>query len=1074
MHWSVYLTAPLLTLGCGSTHGAPATGSSGGGGMASGAAGLSALAGSGSSDAGASGSNASSGNAGTAGNEANGGNAGASGNAGGGGAVTPGSQPTGTHFLDTKALLGAVDDPQWFVDNIPFFEAPDDQIQGVYYYRFQVYKEHLVYTGPVYGYLSTEFLHPVSYGAPYGGVVAAAGHQITEGRWLRTEQYAKDDIDYWLNGPGQFPKAMVDGVNADTADWAHEYSFWAASSLWQQYLATGDRAFAIAELPALVRQFEGWANHFDATLGLYWQVPVWDATEFSPSSYESSDPYHGGAGFRPTINAYQYGDARAIAAIATLKGDTATASKYASVASALQTNMQKYLWDAQRQFFYDLPRDNNASRTLLDTREEMGFVPWMFDMPQAADVSAFAQLLDKNGFASAYGPPTAERRSTWFMHEAANCCRWDGPSWPYETAQTLTGLANLLDDYAAQTVITAANYLDLLHVYALTQHKNGAPYVAEAHDPDSAQWIYDSPNGSEDYNHSTFDDLVIAGLVGLRGQADDTLVVKPLAPATWDYFALENVLYHGHEVTVLWDRTGTRYKQGTGLLVFVDGKRSVTQADLSSVTVQVGAANLQSTRLAGFDVAANGQRFDYGTTPSATHTSPADDVWRGIDGIVWREGIPENTRWTSYGTSTPSDTYGLDFKRQVTIDGVELCFYDDGGGVRVPASYDLQYYDGTSWLTGPKQTRTPSQPAPNAFTLVSFAPLAASQLRVVAPNAGNATGWGLSEFKARSKPIFQIVNVNSGLLLSVPQTPTADAAQAQQLHDAGTLDQRWQLIAAGAGAFKLVNLGSGLVLAVANASRTHSALVQQHQDSAGPETLWSFVDTGNGQFKIKNQNSSQLLAVDAASKSDNANVVQFDDNGTADHLWTLRAAADSQLFFDDFETANASQWRPLSGTWATCQQTSKEYCGLASADSIALNGLASWRNYTIDALLRRSDSALDSGMGLVVRAADQTHYYVGELNQEADGTLTWDISKNDGGTLTRLAHGYYAWASDATTQVALRFAAQGGTLSLAVVSSTGAITTLGTALDLTFASGSVGLRTRRLSASFDAVRVRAG
>ena len=92
----------------------------------------------------------------------------------------------GTSFLNHTALLGSINDKPWFEANIPFLDVPDTQIRDVYYYRWQTYKEHLVYTGPEYGYLSNEFLQPVSYGAPYGGVVAAAGPQITEGRWLRS------------------------------------------------------------------------------------------------------------------------------------------------------------------------------------------------------------------------------------------------------------------------------------------------------------------------------------------------------------------------------------------------------------------------------------------------------------------------------------------------------------------------------------------------------------------------------------------------------------------------------------------------------------------------------------------------------------------------------------------------------------------------------------------------------------------------------------------------------------------------------------------------------------------------
>ncbi|EWG54235.1 hypothetical protein FVEG_17283 [Fusarium verticillioides 7600] len=72
--------------------------------------------------------------------------------------------------------------------------------------------------------MASEFLYPVSYGAPYGGIVAAAGHHITEGRWIHDTRYGQDIAKYLLAGPGQFPKPMRDDVNKDTSDWAHEYS----------------------------------------------------------------------------------------------------------------------------------------------------------------------------------------------------------------------------------------------------------------------------------------------------------------------------------------------------------------------------------------------------------------------------------------------------------------------------------------------------------------------------------------------------------------------------------------------------------------------------------------------------------------------------------------------------------------------------------------------------------------------------------------------------------------------------------------------------------------------------------
>ncbi len=813
------------------------------------------------------------------------------------GAETQSPTPGRTSFLSSSALLGPVDDPDWFVRNIPFLEVPEAQIQNVYYYRWQTYKEHLVYTGSIYGWLSTEFLTPVSYGAPYGGVVAAAGHQITEGRWLHDQTYIRDDIDYWLNGPGQFPKPMTDAVNADTSDWAHEYSFWAASAVWQTFLATGDRDFTTAELPSLVRQYRGWDNHFNSALGLYWQIPVWDATEYTPASYESSDPYHGGAGYRPTINSYQYGDAWAISSIASLAGDFRTAADYAKFAAGLRRATQAGLWDRNRLFFYHMNRDNNPTDALLDTREEEGFVPWMFDLPLASDAKAMAQLLAPQGFAAPYGPTTAERQNDrWFNYQAQGCCHWDGPSWPYETSQTLTGVANLLQDYPSQQVVTASDYLNLLHGYAATQYKNGAPYVAEAHDADTGEWIYDTPNHSEDYNHSTFNDNVISGLIGLRGRPDDILSVNPLAPARWDYFALENAPYHGHNVTVLWDRTGSRYSQGAGLRVYVDGRLSASRRTLGALAVFVGPPIRQDRVCRIADIAVNSQSVSYGPQPVATYQGyqPGilDNVWHAIDGVVFRTGIPENTRWTTYSSPNATDSFGVNFQRDVTVQGVNLVFYDDGGGVRVPASYDLQYWTGSAWASIPSQTRTNSRAVANAPNEIDFPALTTSQIRVVAPNAGGGAGWGLSEFQAFGRRVFQIANLNSGLLLGVEGMSRSPGEHLVQSEDNGATDRLWELVPAGQGGFLIRNLASGLLMGVSGAQTTDSAPISQQTPDGRANQVWLLADqAANGQFRLRNKHSGLLLGVAGESTNDAAQVVQFEDNGTPDHLWLMRPAA---------------------------------------------------------------------------------------------------------------------------------------------------------------------------------------
>ena len=87
------------------------------------------------------------------------------------------------------------------------------------------------------------------------------------------------------------------------------------------------------------------------------------------------------------------------------------------------------------------------------------------------------------------------------------------------------------------------------------------------------------------YNHSTFCDLVITGLVGLRPSRDGLLTVHPLADASITYFAVDNLLYHGYDLTIFWDTDGRRYKRGQGLQIWCQGYLLVRSPVLRRVIV---------------------------------------------------------------------------------------------------------------------------------------------------------------------------------------------------------------------------------------------------------------------------------------------------------------------------------------------------------------------------------------------------------------------------------------------------------------------------------------------------------
>jgi hypothetical protein len=136
-----------------------------------------------------------------------------------------------TGILDHRALLGPVAEPEWYEANIPFVDLPDKDIQATYYYRWRTFKEALKYTGPEDGWIVSEFLGPVGYSAPNGGINAAAGHHLYEGRWLRDTRYLDDYLDYWLRGSGSQAKPNTEGLGRNSYDWAHQYS-WRSTRHW--------------------------------------------------------------------------------------------------------------------------------------------------------------------------------------------------------------------------------------------------------------------------------------------------------------------------------------------------------------------------------------------------------------------------------------------------------------------------------------------------------------------------------------------------------------------------------------------------------------------------------------------------------------------------------------------------------------------------------------------------------------------------------------------------------------------------------------------------------------------------
>lgn len=474
--------------------------------------------------------------------------------------------------IDTEAVKNYVPNAQsfdWLSQNVPLLDCPDEVLEQNYYYRWWSFRKHLVKTPE--GFIFTEFIEPVKHAGKYNSISCALGHHIYEGRWLKNTDYLKEYIDFWL-------------YHADvgqTKQRFHQFSSWLDDAVYQNYLVKGDKSHLERILPALDADYSKWEKERGLSSGLFWQFDVKDGMEESVSGSRKDQNR------RPTINSYMYGNAKALASIADVVGNKALLQKYTNKAAQLKSLVQDSLWDSQHNFF----KTKLAAGNLAGVREAIGFVPWDFNLPvdKPTYAKAWDQLLDTSGFNSKWGLTTAERREPTFRTRGSgHSCEWDGALWPFASSQTLKGLANLLTNYKNHGKMTAKVFYQELHKYAAAHQKNGKPYLGEYQDEKNGRWLKGDDPRSSFYNHSTFCDLIINDLIGIKPRADDAFGFYPLIPqGRWDWFLLDNISYHGKILTLQWDKTGSKYNKGKGLHIYADGKEIYQHATLKPAVIQL-------------------------------------------------------------------------------------------------------------------------------------------------------------------------------------------------------------------------------------------------------------------------------------------------------------------------------------------------------------------------------------------------------------------------------------------------------------------------------------------------------
>jgi len=476
----------------------------------------------------------------------------------------------------------------WMQRNVPYFDCPDEAFREIYYFRHWMNRLHLKNNGT--NFVVSEFIGRTPWADTNNVIVCPAGHQFSWLTWLDDQEYARSYMNYYLYAKEANPR---------------QFREWLSDNAWQTQLVHPSPEFARNVLGGLKKLFESYRGE---------RVPGFHDLYGCQDWNDGFERTIGGAGVRLTINSYLYANARAIANLARQTGDAETQATYSGIAATIKAGVQAHLWDGKDQFFKtyktqkwldwdistygkDIPKwfvAQEADR-LVDVREISGYIPWQFKF-----AAAWRFIKDNtSGFAGQNGLAGAQKDHPRYNISTPGA-RWNGLAWFFAETQTLTALANLLNDYHQQ-VVNKSDYFEVLQRYTKRGHYNVyprgtriRPWATEWVDPDKSKAnSCPESSGILYYFHSGYTELIINGLVGIRPQEDDSLTVNPLVPErTWSYFCLDGLKYQGHYICVLWDTDGSHYKRGKGLSVFVDGVKKAHRDDLGKLVLRLSPVSL--------------------------------------------------------------------------------------------------------------------------------------------------------------------------------------------------------------------------------------------------------------------------------------------------------------------------------------------------------------------------------------------------------------------------------------------------------------------------------------------------
>ncbi|WP_229075829.1 discoidin domain-containing protein [Actinoplanes sp. DH11] len=682
---------------------------------------------------------------------------------------------------------------RWWADNVPYIDVPDAAIKKSIYYRWWLMRfNHLDADIPGQDFQFPQSIEGVT---GYNNAIALTQPMhIDDLKYLRNAEYAYGP--YLAVGQSSANGRFMDNPG-DPENWSNSYTQYIAEAAWRAYQIHGGQ-------PAMLTNFARYAEG-DAK----GQLATYDTNNNGVIEYDwgamtgndaDAVSFHWRAGnLDRAETAYVWSAANAARDAWALLGNTAKAAEMQTLADRIRTGVVGTLWNPGRQL---LEHKHVATNTHVPWKEINNYYPYAVGlMPNTAQYREALRLFADPAEYPLFPFYTANQKD-----KAAAAAAGEPGSNNFSTINSTVQFrlySRVLREYP-NAWMNNEDYKKLLYWNAWAQYVDGNTAWPDANEFWSnwngsaityRSWIHHNILGSSNWT-------IIEDVAGLRPRNDTQIELSPINIG-WTHFAVNNLRYRNANLSVVWDDPAdgvTRYPGvPQGYSIFLNGTRVATVNQLvpitynpstgavttgGTVTHSAAFAGLQapqgvvqnSARMvdvfakAGVDLTSTTPNLAAGATASASYTTAGTSVAAAIDGLPTDAPL-----WGTHGSTTTTDWYEVNFGAARTVDEARIHVRHDRAGnrYRPPASYTVQYWNGSAWVAASSQVKSPPAPQAN-LNRVNFAAVSTTRLRIVFTQPSGSAKVGLTELKLYQRGVVVPPTTN----LAAAATPSASTTSS--------------------------------------------------------------------------------------------------------------------------------------------------------------------------------------------------------------------------------------------------------------------------------------------------------